>query len=196
MLNRRTLFLLVPALASAQEDALSAIQQRLRTAPLLRGGFEQEKSLAGFAKPLKSQGDYLLLRGKGVIWRTRLPFASQLVLTREAIQQDGGFRLDAKQEPSVRLINALMLSMLDGDLAALQSQFQLQAQLIGQQGWRAQAVPKTATLAKLFSRIELEGDIQLRRILLLESAGDQTLIRFGEQRREPAPSADEARLLA
>lgn len=196
MLNRRALCLLLPSIAVAQDDAVAAIQQRLKTAPVLRGGFEQEKTLSGFAQPLKSQGDYLLLRGKGVIWRTRLPFASQLVVTREAIQQDGGFRLDAQQEPSVRLINALMLAMLDGDIAALQSQFQVQAQLLGQQGWRAQATPKSAALAKLFTRIELEGDTQLRRLRLLEPAGDQISIRFDEQRREPAPSADEAKLLA
>lgn len=194
-MKRRALLLAAPALAFA--DPLATLQQRLQTAPLQRGRFEQEKALAGFAKPLKSRGDYLLLRGKGLIWRTSAPFASQLVLTKDAIAGSDGLRVDAAKEPGVRLVTTLMLALLDGDLRALAPHFELQIALKGDSAWTALLKPKAAALAKLFSGIEIDGDRQLRRILLAEAQGDRTLIRFDEQQRAPAPpSAEEMKLLA
>ena len=198
-MKRRTLLLAALPL-SALADTVAQIQQRLVSAPVQRGRFEQDKQLAGFAKPLKSQGDYLLVRGKGLIWRTTAPFASQLVLTRDRIAagngMKGGLQLDASREPGVRVVTGLMLSLLDGDLGALQQAFEVQASLQGDKAWRAALKPKAAALAQLFSRIELEGDRQLRRIVMTEAQGDITTLRFDEQPREPAaPSAEEARQL-
>ncbi len=198
-MKRRSLLLAalpLPALA----DTVAQIQQRLVSAPVQRGRFEQDKTLAGFAKPLKSQGDYLLVRGKGLIWRTTAPFASQLVLTRDRIAGAGGLQLDASKEPGIRVVTGLMLSLLDGDLGALQQAFDVQASVQGSssndRAWRASLKPKAAALAQLFSRIELEGDRQLRRIVMTEAQGDTTTLRFDEQPREPAaPTADEAKLL-
>jgi len=198
-MKRRTLLIAafpLPALA----DAIAQIQQRLVGGTVQRGRFEQDKQLAGFAKPLKSQGDYLLVRGKGLIWRTAAPFASQLVLTRDRIAagngMQGGVQLDASKEPGIRVVTSLMLALLDGDLAALQQAFDVQASVQGEKGWRAALKPKAAALAQLFSRIELDGDRQLRRLVMTEAQGDVTTLRFDEQAREPAaPSADEAKQL-
>ncbi len=183
-------------LAVQASDAVEEIGRRLQGGAMQRGRFEQEKQLAGFAKPLRSQGDYLLLRGKGLIWRTAAPFASQLVLTRDSIAGSDGLRLEASREPGVRLVTGLMLALLDGDLRSLAAHFELQAELLAGQAWRASLRPKAAALAKLFAAIEIDGDRQPRRILLREAQGDRTLIRFDEQQRQPAaPNADEVKLL-
>jgi Outer membrane lipoprotein carrier protein LolA len=192
---KRRLLLLAALPGALQADPLAPIQAQLGKPLLARGRFEQDKQLAGFAKPLRSSGEYLLVRGKGVVWRTLKPFAQQLVLTKDFIRADGGLQLDAAREPGVRVVTGLMLALLDGDLAALQSLFQLDAQLDGK-GWRASATPKAAALAKLFSRIELAGDRQLRRVELQEAGGDATRIRFDELSAEPAPpTPDEVRAL-
>jgi hypothetical protein len=194
-MKRRSLLLAAMPFA-ALADTVGQIQQRLVSAPVQRGRFEQDKQLAGFAKPLRSQGEYLLVRGKGLIWRTTAPFASQLVLTRDRIAGNGGLQLDAGKEPGIRVVTGLMLSLLDGDLGALQQAFEVQASLQGNKAWRASLKPKAAALAQLFSRIELEGDRQVRRIVMTEAQGDVTTLRFDEQPIEPAPpTADEARQL-
>jgi hypothetical protein len=196
MKRRFLLLAALPLPLPALADAIAQVQQRLVSAPVQRGAFQQDKQLAGFAKPLKSQGDYLLVRGKGLIWRTTAPFASQLVLTRDRISGGGGLQLDASKEPGIRVVTQLMLSLLDGDLGALQQAFEVQASLAGDKAWRATLKPKASALAQLFSRIELEGDRQLRRIVMTEAQGDTTTLRFDEQTREPAaPSAEEARQL-
>lgn len=193
-MKRRAIVGLLAA-APVWADPVADIQKRLLQPALARGRYEQEKWVSGFAKPLKSTGDYLLLRGKGVLWRTLTPFASQLALTRDAIRSDA-VQLDATKEPSVRVVTTLMLALLDGNLAALEGAFQVQAELLGASGWRAQLQPRSPALAKLFQRIEIEGDRQLRRIHLLEAQGDRSVIRLEEQQREPAaPNAEEAKAL-
>lgn len=186
-MKRRELLSLAALPLAASATTVAEIQQRLQAAALVRGRFEQDKQLAGFAKPLKSHGDYLLVRGKGVLWRTAAPFASQLAVTKDAIRTDS-FQLDANKEPGVRVVTGLLLALLDGNLAALDAQFQIVASLNGDKAWRASLTPKAPALAKLFSRIELEGDRQVRRIQMLESQGDSTTIRFDEQQRDPAPA--------
>lgn len=194
-MKRRSLTMLLPLAAlplSALADAIDEVGKRLRSGTLQRGRFEQEKRLAGFAKPLKSQGDYLLLRGRGVIWRTAAPFASQLVLTKDAIAGSDGLRLDASKEPGVRVVTTLMLALLDGDLRQLGEHFERQLELKAAPAWKAQLKPKAVALARLFASIEIEGDRQLRRILLNEAQGDRTLIHFDEQQANPAaPSSQE-----
>lgn len=189
---KRRVLLLAALPWSALAASVDEVARRLTSAALQRGRFEQEKHLSGFAKPLKSQGDYLLVRRRGVIWRTAKPFASQLVLTQDAIAGSDGMRLDASKEPGVRVVTTLMLALLDGDLRQLAGHFELQVELKGAQGWRAQLRPKAPSLAKLFAAIEIEGDRQLRRIQLNEAQGDRTLIRFDEQQAQPAaPSPQE-----
>ena len=194
---KRRVLLLAALPLGALAASLDEVARRLTSAALQRGRFEQEKHLSGFAKPLKSQGDYLLVRGRGVIWRTATPFASQLVLTQDAIAGSDGMRLEASKEPGVRVVTTLMLALLDGDLRQLGQHFDMHLELKAATAWKAQLKPKAAGLAKLFSGIEIEGDRQLRRIQLNEAQGDRTLIRFDEQQAKPAaPSPQEDAQLA
>ncbi|MBZ8143313.1 lipoprotein carrier protein LolA, partial [Rubrivivax gelatinosus] len=83
------------------------VRQRLAEAPVVRGEFEQRKTVKGFRNPLLSRGDFLVARERGVFWHTREPFASTLVLTRERLLARGAdgsvsTRLDAREEPGLR----------------------------------------------------------------------------------------------
>jgi len=55
-------------------DPLRLIHDRLKTAPVLKGEFEQTKTLKGFRNALVSKGEFLVARGQGVWWHTREPF--------------------------------------------------------------------------------------------------------------------------
>ncbi|MBP6853427.1 MAG: hypothetical protein KA164_17645, partial [Rhodoferax sp.] len=82
---------------------IEAVRARLADAPVLRGEFEQRKSVRGFRNPLVSRGDFMVARGRGVIWRTREPFASSLALTRDRLvarSSDGTVSrtIDAREE--------------------------------------------------------------------------------------------------
>lgn len=177
-------------------DLLADVRTRLGHPTVLRGEFEQSKQVAGFKKALLSKGDFLVARERGVVWRTREPFAGELKLTpHEIVATQGGelsFRLTASAEPTVRVINGLMFSLLNGDIAALAEQFDLDGN-VQTKSWSMTLLPKQAAFAKVLTRIELSGDLYVRRIAMHEANGDRTVIQFHKQTSEPARlSAEEA----
>lgn len=138
------------------------VRQRLVDAPVLRGEFEQRKTIKGFRHPLLSRGDFIVARERGVLWHTREPFPSTLVLTRERLLSRGAdgsvaARLDARDEPGMRALNELLFAIMATDLEALQQRFRIEGELVGGEGWRLQLVPRDSAVAQWVGRIELEG---------------------------------------
>ncbi len=192
----RGFLLLLLALTANAADLMADVRARLGQPAVLRGEFEQSKQVVGFKKALLSKGDFLVARDRGVIWRTREPFAGVLKLTpNEIVATQGGalaFKLSANTEPTVRVINGLMFSLLNGDVAALAEQFKIEG-VAEAKSWSLTLVPKQAAFAKILTRIELSGDVYVRRIAMDEANGDRTVIQFHKQTPEPAKlSADEA----
>jgi len=164
-------------------DLPAQVHARLLDTPLLRGEFQQSKTVAGFRKPLQSTGDFVLSRSEGVLWHTRHPFASTLVLTRDRVlskQADGTtmLRLDAGEQPAVRAINELLFGLLQGDVAKLSQQFRIDGAVPDRTSWQLLLTPTDPTIARMFLRIELQGDRHVRQVRFEEANGDATLIRF------------------
>lgn len=187
-----------PAAQTRQADALAQIQQRVARVPLLRGQFQQEKQVAGFKNPLRSQGRFVLAREKGVIWTTQAPFASELVLTRDRIvsrQRDGSARIevDGREQPALRSVNAMMFALVSGDVKALAATFDVQAESPAGAPWRMTLVPRAKALAQALGSVRLEGDRYVREVEIREANGDRTRLVFsGLSEAPPSLSGDEA----
>ncbi len=170
---------LLLTLCAAPADLSAQVKQRLVEAPVLRGTFEQRKQVKGFKRPLTSSGTYTVTKGEGVQWDTLKPFPSQLSVRAGDITSKQGevevFKLDAKTEPTVRVITQLLFSLLAGDLEALGAQFTASGE-VGEKQWRIELAPKSEGLKKIFVRIALEGDSAVRSVHLMEVNGDATLI--------------------
>lgn len=190
-------WLLVAAGAQASVPG-AGVRNLLGSVPVLRGQFEQEKHLQGFRNPLLSKGDFLLARDRGVVWNTRTPFASTLVLTKQRLlvrQADGSTHALADQgaSPAASTANALLMALLTGDIEALGRQFRLRETLSTDGTWRLQLLPNQGALKKIFKFIELQGDRHVRSVHLEENNGDRTDIRFLQLRDSPdTMSAGEA----
>ncbi|MDE2406767.1 MAG: outer membrane lipoprotein carrier protein LolA [Xanthomonadaceae bacterium] len=188
-----------PATAANATDTLARLQQRVAQVAVLRGEFSQEKQLQGFQHPLKSQGSLLVARDKGVLWSTRKPFPSELVLTRDRIltrQADGRSRVevDARTQPALRSVNSMLFALMSGDVQALTARFNAQPSLLPGNAWQLQLTPRPGALTQAFVRITLEGDRFVRSVLIEEPNGDRTRLQFTNLRETPALlTADEAR---
>ncbi|MDI4635506.1 outer membrane lipoprotein carrier protein LolA [Pelomonas sp. V22] len=193
-MKRRSLLIatLLPAAAAsvmAAPDLAQSVRERLQQPEWLRGDFTQTKRVPGFAKPLVSSGNFVAARGRGVLWRTLKPFASELRLTQNEIRASQGgqtsMRLDASREPAVRLITTLMFALLNGDVSSLAELFELSG---GAQGasWQLSLVPKRGPLQQVLKKVEVEGDGFVRRIQLYEANGDESLIQIQNPRTEGA----------
>ena len=187
----------VVVLPAAAADPLAQVRAQVAQVPVLRGEFAQEKQVAGFKNPLRSNGRFLLARDKGVLWTTTAPFPSEIVITQDRIlsrQRDGSRRVevDGKQQPGLRSVNAMMFALMSGDMKALTSTFDVKEEPAAG-GWKMTLVPRSRQLAQAFSSVRLSGDRYVREVELREANGDLTRLRFSGMSEAPATlSRDEA----
>ena len=178
---------------------IGLVQQRVARVDVLRGEFVQEKRITGFRNPLRSQGRFVVSRDEGVIWTTLKPFPSEMVVTRDRILSRGSdgrqrVEVDARQQPALRSVNAMMFALVSGDVAALSSRFETQVEALPGNGWKLALKPRSAALAQAFSRIVLSGDRYVRAVEIEEANGDRTKLDFSAITDAPGKlDAEEAR---
>jgi hypothetical protein len=177
---------------------VAKIQAMLAKPSIMCGRFDQTKQLAGMKKPLASEGRFCVVAGKGVLWRTLKPFPSTLRLTRDEIVNYQGdrvaMRLDAKTEPTVRMINNVLFSLLAGDLGQLDALFDGDGS-VDANSWTVALKPRQAALEKAIGTIKLEGGSHVKTIVMNEASGDRTTIVFSAiQSGEAAMTKEEAAL--
>ena len=182
---------------TATAAGLKLVRDRLKIAPVLKGEFEQTKTIAGFRYPLVSRGEFLVARGQGVWWHTQQPFETTLVVTRTRMFRrnadgSGGDVVDEQAEPGAKRVNELVFALLAADLDALADKFTLVAQPVGAAGWTLALTPRDPGLAKFLARATLAGERDVQSVRIEEARGDATQIRFAHQQPSDALSADEA----
>lgn len=178
------------ACASAHAAApIAKIQAMLAKPEQLCGRFEQTKQLAGMKKPLVSNGRFCVVAGKGVLWRTLKPFPNTLRLKKDEIVHMQGervaMRLDASQEPTVRMINSVLFSLLAGDLGQLETLFDVDGS-VTDSGWKVALKARSAALARAIGTISLDGAAYVRTIHMIDAGGDKTEIVFSDIKTGPA----------
>jgi len=149
--------------AEPASPLLREVRQRLTHEAVVRGSFEQRKTVKGFRNPLLSSGNFVVARQRGVLWRTLAPFPATLVVTRDRVlarQADGSVarRLSASEEPAVRAISETLFGVMAADLSALAQRFEISGDAGGREAWRLLLLPRDAALARWIQRVEMEGD--------------------------------------
>jgi len=189
-----------PSLHAQDDERLARIEAMLERPSVMCGAFEQRKSLTGLSREVRSTGRVCVVADRGVLWNTRQPFPSSLLLTREEIVESSGGRvtqrMSAHQEPTVGIISELLFSVLSGDFAKLRSTFAIKPS-VEPQRWEATLTPRAKGLRAIMRRIELSGGGFVREVTIVEPSGDRTAIAFsGMTTGESALLPDEARALA
>lgn len=184
--------------AAPAASPVARIEAMLSKPKILCGHFEQSKHLTGMKKALSSSGRFCVVAGKGVLWRTLKPFPNTLRLTRDEIVHFQGervaVRLDAKTEPVVRMINSVLFSLLAGDLAQLESLFEVDG-TADAGSWQVALKAREPGLARAVGAIRLDGGAFVRHLSMNEASGDRTAITFSAiQTGEAAITAEEAAL--
>jgi hypothetical protein len=190
--------LALAALALMAAAPVAQIQSMIARPKVLCGRFDQTKELVGLKKPLASNGRFCVVADKGVLWRSLQPFPSTLRLTRDEIIQMQGdrvaMRLDAKQEPAVRMINSVLFAALAGDLNQLEKLFEIDGG-VQNNNWRVILKAREPGLAKVIGAIALEGGAYVQNVDISEASGDRTKIVFSAiQTGDAAMTGDEAAL--
>ncbi|WP_410016675.1 LolA family protein [Sodalis sp. C49] len=177
------------AAVNARAVTLDALQQRFAGQPVVRAHFDQQRSISGIARPLRSSGELLIARQNGLWWQQQQPFLLTLILNDSKMVQITGNQppevVTAAGNPQMFRFNHLLRALFQADRAVLEQNFTLQFTDKGQENWQLVLVPKTSPLDKLFTAITLTGQTYLDHILLEDKQGDSTAITFSRQRTQP-----------
>ncbi|WNC90626.1 outer membrane lipoprotein carrier protein LolA [Paraburkholderia sp. FT54] len=176
------------AAASATQGApgnpalVSQIAARLAQAKGVRAQFTQTQTLAAMKQPLVSTGSLLFFRERGVIWQIDTPYKATYVITDAGVAEvnANGQRVTAHSAQGTRgvaQVSKMMRAMLGGDLSALYSQFDVQAEGSAAQ-WRMQLTPNQPQIAQSIKGLEMNGGDYLQRLRITLANGDVTQLEF------------------
>ncbi|MDO5091517.1 MAG: outer membrane lipoprotein carrier protein LolA [Cardiobacteriaceae bacterium] len=174
------IFLFFSLLFSLAAHALTPAEltAQLQSPAHLQGEFHQTRHLPNLATPLASHGRFVLVPGKLLLWQMETPFALTLRVRADGIaQQDANGHWQTSRQSGQEMQVRLFMALLGGDVAALEEQFALQ--LTGNaDAWQLRLVPQSALMQQIFAHITLSGDSVVREVVLEETRGDRTLLRF------------------
>ncbi|MGR5305213.1 outer membrane lipoprotein carrier protein LolA [Vibrio mediterranei] len=187
------MLLIASPFALAQVNTMEELQQQLAQHPIVRGDFEQKRTLAMFDQPLTSTGQFTLDKTHGLLWRQDVPFTVQLVLTKDKLRQTFADQpaqvITAKDNPMAFYFSHIFLAVFHGDTDQLKQQFDMTFKADNGQ-WTLALTPKAAPLNTVFNTITLGGKSDLERLTLQEIRGDKTDILFSNQSYQPESLTD------
>jgi hypothetical protein len=173
--------------------------QILHAGDIVRGRFVQERTLAGFSKPLKSEGTFVLIIGRGLIWHAKTPFESVTVIRPEGItvQSNGQetMRLTSEQVPGLSHLYAVLAGAASGDTSALRPDFAVK-QDAPASGWQIHLTPLRAQTVGQLNSLTVAGHRFVETVTIGKGNGDTDRLEFsGQGLSSASPSADEEKLL-
>ncbi len=189
---RLTLLLLALLSWPTQAITLADVQQQLTAADARSARFEQERQISGLTQALRSSGELLLVKGKGLWWQQQKPFPLTLTLTpTRMVQQLPGQPAQTLDSPQLLEFSNLMLALFDPSEAALDNYFRHKLASEGEE-WTLTLEPIRSPLDKVFASLVLKGRHELASLVIHDKQGDVTLIRFVDWQLKTLPlSAEE-----
>jgi hypothetical protein len=177
-------------------------RQAITVGDVLRGRFVQERHLKGFARPLRSEGSFVLAPGRGLIWRTETPFPVTTVITAQGLVQevDGRetLRMPAARLPFLARLYDMFTGSLAGDWRVLENQFAVQRSG-DDRAWTVNLAPRPGTdpTTMPVRAVELKGSTYVDTVRIDKPDGDHDRLTFLGQSLSRGPlSAAETALLA
>ncbi|MEM5366510.1 outer membrane lipoprotein carrier protein LolA [Paraburkholderia azotifigens] len=163
---------------------VSQVAARLAQTKGVRAQFTQTQTLSAMKQPLVSTGTLVFFRERGVIWRVDTPYKATYVIGDAGVSEvdANGKRINTKSAQGVRgvaQVSKMMRAMLGGDLSALYSQFDVDAQGTPSQ-WKLELNPNQPQLAQSIKGLQMTGGEFLQTLRITLANGDVTQIEFAK----------------
>lgn len=198
MIKQRTISLCFLLLCSPllQAKSLQEVQTLLAAQSLVRGDFEQRRTMEMFSQPLTSSGNFVIHKKSGLLWQQTSPFPVNIILTDDKLSQQFANQpaqiMTEKENPMAFYFSHIFLSLFDGNAQQLNQQFTT-AFSDSADVWALTLTPNQAPLNVVFSDITISGTLYIDQIELTEIRGDKTTILFSNQSQQPIDlTADES----
>ena len=176
---------------------LDELQQRFTEQPVIRAHFAQTRVIKDLPQPLRSQGEMLIARDKGLLWDQKAPFPMMLMLDDSCMVQIVNNQpaqvITAENNPQMFQFNHLLRALFQADRHVLEQNFRVEFHDKGEGRWTLSLTPVTTPLDKIFASINLAGQTYLESIQLNDKQGDRTDIALSQHRLTPATLTDDER---
>jgi hypothetical protein len=129
--------------------------------PVIKGGFEQTKTIGRLNRSLVSRGDFIIAAGLGIVWDTRTPFPSTMTVGRDYIFQStpsgAKTKLDARgNETFLRLADTIN-AIFTGNSRLLLENFAVYFTETGD-SWTVGLIPVERSVKAFAARIVMSGE--------------------------------------
>jgi hypothetical protein len=160
-------------------DAFKTACSRLAEHPVIRGNFEQEKTISSLNRTLKSSGNFIITSGFGMVWDTVKPFPSTLTLGKDYMIQSrsGGQKtvLNAQGNETFLRMAEVISAIFSGNILGLMNNFNIYYSGGAETTWEMGLIPKDAALGVFAEKIIMKGSAAIKSILIYERNGDCVL---------------------
>jgi hypothetical protein len=156
-------------------DAFKITCSRLAEHSLVRGNFEQEKTLSRLNRSLKSSGNFIIAAGLGMVWDTVKPFPSTMTLGKDYLIQSrpGGQKtvLSAQGNETFLRMAEVISAVFSGNSQGLLDNFNV-CYSGGASAWELGLSPRNADIGVFAEKIIMKGGEAIMSILIYEKNGD------------------------
>jgi len=181
----------------ATSDQIQSFSRRFASHEFQRFSFEQTKKIAALTKPLRSEGEFAFVKGKGVLWETHHPSETLLILTPNGISRGtlGGkpVRIEAGGG-GIESISRVFLSLFDGNMSSLSGAFYVDLEE-NPSGWQIVLRPRSSQVAKYLKNIVLHGKDIIESLEINEMNGDSTQVVFHPAEKDANGPRENERIL-
>jgi hypothetical protein len=156
-------------------DDFQSTCSRLAEHPLIRGNFEQNKTLNKLNRSLKSSGKFIIAVGLGMVWDTAKPFPSTMTLGKDYIIQSrpGGKKtvLNAQGNETFLRMADVINAVFSGNSQGLTDNFEI-FYFGNSAAWELGLSPKNTAVGSFAEKIIMKGDAAIRSIIIYDQTGD------------------------
>ncbi len=173
-------FLCMSFSAYGSED-LSKITPLLLKHPQVKGSFIQIRKIKDLKLELKSEGTFHFKLPLDLNWHQKKPFVMDLQMSPEKVVQinpgSAPVTISKEQQPMLFAFSSSFLGVFSGDQKSIEKNFEYEASIEGTR-WTLNLKPKDELFKKAILKVKVEGAEFVERVLVEETSGGSTLIRF------------------
>jgi hypothetical protein len=157
--------------------------QRIPDHKVLEVSFTQNRHLGSIPVPLISTGTLKLWPKKGLIWSTKKPFPSTLVISNKGLYQIEKNQLKPLERAAQNnMVFKTLSAILAGDFMNGPEGFD--TTLISQNKilWHVKLTPQNEQVKSLISAIDIQGNTQVSKVIIQRTNGDYDEIIFADHK--------------
>jgi outer membrane lipoprotein-sorting protein len=166
----------------AEAPTLKSVLAQLANIEALSARFHEEKQMALLAAPLASDGRLYYQKPRMLARHTERPHKASVLLMGDELSFGDASHAESMElssQPALRVLVDTFVSVLAGDMAALERVASLKLTTLADGGYRIDVLPKDEKVKRLVRSMAFEGKgASLSRMELLDANGDTTLTTF------------------